>query len=600
MSCAAWLLAVAIGAPVAAQSSDAGGTAGPGEEPDAPPRLPLLGPTSLSATSSSLLQWRGDDLDVHEHDDRVLVGVERLEMLAQGDRVSVSLRLDALLPLFVRDGASWRQPCPEGLEPTCRIRPDFRLERLSVQWRSEPWLVELGDGTLALGRGIALSLTRIDTLGVDTSHRGLRVGHDDGRLFGQLAGGLFAIPALRDARGPAGTLLLPVGGAVNPQNVDRLEDMAVVPDGRDVLLVAEGGGRLGAHRDIELAAHAVRAWFDEDPESAITADGWVLGWRMTAPSLFDGSIAVHLEADAMRLDHVQRRLGLHRRRWGRAALAQVVWSAGPTSVQVDVQDLRAFLLAPDGAPPRRTYGTAPVLDRTGEVMEDASNARGAALRVGHGFEPGPWSATAGLAGYGHSPDAREDPWTGSRARAVGHGWLEIERRAIGAETDWSLTVVAGVRRHVFLEQSPYPGVGSGDLEWSTVHGTVDFGLSSGIHALEIRLEHREERRRDVRGRLAPWRRGGLTISYANADTDLSVAPMLLWNTERDVPGLRLGPLTAGRNLYPGLEARWQLGDGRHTLRLFAGRTPATRLCSNGVCRDVPAFEGVELEAVLRI
>jgi hypothetical protein len=51
--------------------------------------------------------------------------------------------------------------------------------------------------------------------------------------------------------------------------------------------------------------------------------------------------------------------------------------------------------------------------------------------------------------------------------------------------------------------------------------------------------------------------------------------------------------------YPSIEARWSFDPGTF-LRLFVGQTPGGLICSGGVCRDVPPFEGFLLQFVGRL
>jgi hypothetical protein len=52
-------------------------------------------------------------------------------------------------------------------------------------------------------------------------------------------------------------------------------------------------------------------------------------------------------------------------------------------------------------------------------------------------------------------------------------------------------------------------------------------------------------------------------------------------------------------IYPAGEVRYMFIPGS-TVRLFGGMTPGGRLCTGGVCRDVPPFQGAIAEVVLRI
>ena len=55
----------------------------------------------------------------------------------------------------------------------------------------------------------------------------------------------------------------------------------------------------------------------------------------------------------------------------------------------------------------------------------------------------------------------------------------------------------------------------------------------------------------------------------------------------------------GGGYYPSVEFKWILSPGTFA-SVFAGATPGGRLCSGGVCRDVPPFEGISLQFVGRL
>lgn len=149
-------------------------------------------------------------------------------------------------------------------------------------------------------------------------------------------------------------------------------------------------------------------------------------------------------------------------------------------------------------------------------------------------------------------------------------------------------MVGGYRRETYLHDPPGDDVGEGDVDWETVHGEIEGGLATSDHSFELRVEHRIERRRTFD--YTDYVRGGATLTYAFRGV-LSVSPILRWDTERedeDVP-----------SWYPAGEARVTFGSGSF-VRVFGGRTPGGRLCAGGICRDVPPFEGVLGELVLRL
>ena len=106
--------------------------------------------------------------------------------------------------------------------PSGAAGDDARLERIHLAYRGlGPLRVEAGDDYVAFGHGVALSLRKVDPLGLDTSLQGGRIDY--------LGSGVRA------------TVL---GGRTNPQNLDPIE-LRVVDDVNDLLAGGELSVDLG-------------------------------------------------------------------------------------------------------------------------------------------------------------------------------------------------------------------------------------------------------------------------------------------------------------------------------------------------------------------
>ncbi|MBK6529585.1 MAG: hypothetical protein IPF99_08290 [Deltaproteobacteria bacterium] len=134
-------------------------------------------------------------------------------------------------------------------------------------------------------------------------------------------------------------------------------------------------------------------------------------------------------------------------------------------------------------------------------------------------------------------------------------------------------------------------------------------------SIELRIDHRFERNYTfdaIRGfswdELLTGSRGGVALSWSHG-LPLVVSAALRWdNTKRAVGQRSLddqpwGLANAGVPLlpvlYPSLEVRWNFTINNF-VRVFGGMTPGGRVCSGGVCRDVPLFQGAIAELVLRL
>ncbi len=539
-------------------TSDSGGSGDAGGADDeGPPVLPILGATTFSMTSTSDAQYRFDNFNRNPYDDDFLALGEKLELNLQGEELRLNARLDGFLPLL-------QSTCPAGMESLCTLEGDARPERLTAHYQHGDLTVDAGDSYAVLGRGIALSLRKVDLLGVDDALRGGQVQYDGYHFYFRVLGGL-----------------------VNPQNLDPAT-LTIIHEPTDLVAGGEVGTRLGANQDIELGAHAVRVWFDKDPNTGQKATVTVVGWHFSVPALFDGRLALYGEADALRRD-MSGGLTSASTRYGRAIYGSVQLEQGNTTVLAEWKDYRDFLVAANDVEPNawRVYSAAPALEREEERYRDTYNARGGRVQVDYGFLPGPWSLSVVGILYGHNEDPAADPWDGILTE---HGYLEVQRNnvALGAhQVGWSLDASAGYRQETYLSDPFSPQVHNGDLDWRVVHATVDVGVSFGRHAFDLRIDQRFEKR--FKFDYVTYVRGGVTLTWSYAGK-LTLSPALLWDSE----------LTNRSPLYPGLEARYKFGDQGNLVRLFGGLTPGGLICSGGVCRDVPAFEGVQAEVVLRL
>lgn len=177
-----------------------------------------------SASVQGLGLWRRSRFDPRRDGD--LAGaVTRIEPRLEQGRSSLSFRLDAAL---LGDRAPGGQP---GLEPGASAG-DLRLERALLDADLGAVRLRAGDYYARVGRGMALSLRRVDPLGTDTTLRGGRLDMEIGPVRASALGGL-----------------------VNPQNFDPIEGR-VLPDVDDHVV----GGEVSVRpvRGFDVGAYALR------------------------------------------------------------------------------------------------------------------------------------------------------------------------------------------------------------------------------------------------------------------------------------------------------------------------------------------------------
>ena len=537
--------------------------------------LPLLGQTTFGMTSTTWARYRGNNYDSNIHDDSFLSLQQRFDLSLQGEELRADLRLDGFLPVFFDHSVSTSRTCPPGQETLCYLGGDARPERFSLSWNHNEWTVIGGDHYAVIGRGLALSFRKYDLLGLDESLRGGFAQYQSHRIT---------------VRG--------MGGISNPQNLDPTT-LALIRDPHDLVGGGEISTRLGANDEIDFGVHMSHVNFEDDVSSAQSGrQANVFGWHASMPQLFSGKLALYVEADALTRTW---QVGSHSRNDnGRAVYASAQLQLEKATLLTEWVDYRNFLVAPSISTSQsyRIYSSMPTMELDGFLLQirDVGNRRGGSMKFDYAFLPGPWSFALNALIYGLN-DADLDPWNGT---LVTHGWAAIRRNAdAGDRHAWNFELIGGYRRETYL-WDPAGTIGKGDVDRESVHGTLTASLAAGTHSFDFRVDHLSAREWRVAA-YSKYVLGGASLTWTYA-TKFSVAPMVRWNTEQQsvIESRAMHTYNfMGGKFYPSIEARWNFSSAMF-LSVFVGSTPAGHVCSGGVCRDVPAFEGAIGQFVFRL
>lgn len=533
---------------------------------------PIFGHTTFSLTNTTLLRYRGDNYDANLYDDDFGSLYERLDMALQGERVRLESRFDLFLPQTVFEAPR----CPFDADPRCYLTWDVRPERLTLRWEPGEWILEAGDSQLVFGRGVALSFRKVDLLGVDNALRGGHVRYQGSNFrFGAHV------------------------GVANPQNQDPI-DLSIIAERDDVVAGATVGVTSPGTSPVTIGGHALRVWFQDDEDSPFTNRAVdVAGWTLEAPALADGKLAFYLEANGMR--RTANLFDDWRVQGGRGVYSSAQLQLDNLTLLLEWKDYTNFLVAPSIAEVNtwRIYNAAPAVEYDGpQRLRGIGNQRGGGIRMDYAFLPGPWSFSVNTVLYGFSEEAPVDPWDGVLAS---HSWITLtKRQEYGEGVNWSIDFQGGARFEILLHDLPGTPYVAGDLERWMIHGRLDVTIGSGDHSFDFVVDHRHER--ELRGsQVSEFQIGGASITYTFG-VPLTLTLALRWTD------YQLGVVEAraqkdynflGGEFYPSFEGRWTFEPGTY-LGLFVGQTPGGQICSGGVCRDVPTFEGVRLTFVGRI
>ncbi|MCC6874455.1 MAG: hypothetical protein IT378_09150 [Sandaracinaceae bacterium] len=534
---------------------------------------PVFGHTSFSATSTSILRYRGNNYDANLYDDDFFSLYDRLDMALQSEQVRFETRTDVFVPFTIFDAPR----CPLGAaDPRCYLAWDVRPERFTLRWEPPEWTIEAGDSQIVFGRGMALSFRKVDLLGVDTALRG-------GHVRWQGTNVRFGLH----------------GGIANPQNQDPI-DLRIIREQDDIV----GGGSFGftvpGSTPVSVGVHALHVHFQDDASSTYTGRAVdVAGSSLEMPSLAGGALALSVEANGMRRSFSLFDQG--RVQGGRAVYASAQIQTSNLTVLFEWKDYQNYLVAPSATEANawRIYSASPPVELTGpQRLRGIGNQRGGGVKLDYAFLPGPWSFTLASVLYGFNEEPLLDPWSGA---LVTHSWATLARRQeYGESVNWSLNATGGARFEVLLHDIPSASTVAGQLDRWMVHGQLEVTAGSGDHSFDFVVDHRHEREL-IGGSVHDFQIGGASVTYTFG-VPLALTLALRWTDFQQGVVQRRAMVDynfLGGEFYPSFEGRWTFEPGTF-LNLFVGQTPGGQICSGGVCRDVPTFEGIRLTFVGRL
>ena len=521
------LLAAAAVRPAAAQSA---GSSVPAPAPASAPAPALDLPVDVTASMSAA--WH-DDRDYGE-----LFGRINLSRLWGGWQAAVRLDTSTFIDA-----------------PGPATEDRYTVEKASIGWGDRSLEVTAGDAYVSFGRGLALSLRKLDELGIDTTLRGAK---------------------LLLHRGPlAGTV---VAGYANINNVDEATG-ASVDDPYD--LIAGAQGQVAVADRVTLGAYAAAIAFHDSlglvPTDRYTDRSVQAGVIIDAPRATPHA-GFYLEAMGQEVmtepeaEH-PRGFGLYGTATAYAGKATILFEGKAygelTPLQPDLGDPAFDAVA---------YSSPPTVERVLQTIENpATEIAGGRLRADWAFSP----ALLVYANYGGFRDwhGYADPATGEIVAGTIHDpyagvearWDEARSWALFS-AGWRVVALDGsgelVRRdgHVELDASQ-----ALDARWSlTLHGLHE---QVGKHESQILDES--------------FRQGTITAGF-RFQPSLTVAGGYDYTTEPTQPKRDYWNATVGWDLTPS-----------SSLGLLVGSMRGGLKCISGVCRVLPPFEGVKLSATLR-
>ncbi|MCA9710458.1 MAG: hypothetical protein KDK70_31750, partial [Myxococcales bacterium] len=560
--------------------------------------------------------WYRDNHDIQESNDHFVSLVGRLNVGVDTRLPKVTLGTQLRL-----DGQKIWFPSGQDCSGDCvDIGDDLRLERVTVRADTRRFSVYAGDFNVNFGRGLALSVRRIDEIGVDATIKGGRADFRSKPVRATAIAGF----ANRQNSDFATRQLIPDPGypAQSYTFSQDTEHRACDPAGRRTPTVGNpfwavcsdlvAGGRLEGTLPgkVDLGAHYVHIDFgDEITDGVIDEHLHLMGGDVARSRIagvwdvFVGASGILRNPQVRGIPQAEALSTLPLQGYG--VYGSNTLRLGETTVLLEGKHYRDYLVALSQNALLQ-YTENPTLEREDQAVPGNTNATGGRLRLDHLIRPRGLTLYISSLEYLYNDTVGFDQFEHPNARLASHSYGGIIWRR--PQTDFVLQLSGGYR---YERWRSTPRGHETWLRRRFPHGeaylTIPVAQRRGLlHAITIRGEGRWEnlvtspvQREDFfRGvlslgySLSPW----FSISWVQGvDTEAPVPP-----GEPSLTGERCQP---GANslcrphLWPGVQAKVNLFNSSF-LSIFAGRRFGGPICVNGSCRVLPDFEGVRGELVV--
>jgi len=480
---------------------------------------------NLRVLNTTVLDYRGDNRNGDATDDEFGLGLNKLYLDGRMDDTTLNLQVDTVV----------LSNLPDAPASPSAYRNDARLERINVTHSMGDAQLVLGDSHLQLGRGIALSLRRVDELGSDQVLRGGGFGWQ---------GDLVSAKAF--------------AGWTNVANLDAVTQR-YMKDPNDVLAGASATMHLGR---ADLSFHGLYLRPSESQVPAIANDDSTrLGGAYLDLPVTDW-LTLYAEGALEQYRVVAKDFQ------GTAAYMAADLDLQIVSLLVEGLYLDQFEVigSKDDLLNRRTsYNQPPTLERIDQEVLDNRDVRGGRVKLSRAFLDGSLVLyTSGMLRRFGADEAAMD--------AV-HGYGGFEYTYDGGRSRWYAS--AGYREERMASD--------GHLQKTMEHAETDWVQSiGGPWALHLTVGH-EQRTLDEHA----YMRGTTLVGFDRAGWG-SLMAEVGYDTQYEE---RQQTFLAG--ILAVTTADWM------TLKAIVGSQRGGIKCIGGVCRDFPAFSGARLEATLQ-
>ncbi|MHB8421102.1 MAG: hypothetical protein ACYDCL_23790 [Myxococcales bacterium] len=492
---------------------------------------------------------------------------------------------------------------------------NFDLEKFSLNYLGEHLDITLGDFYLSYGRGIVVSLLKVDALGVDTTVRGLNARFHWGGFSASVAGGVTNVVNTDEATGevapdPEDAVLaarleyrlphwftLGVDGAGFFQNPQTSLLQSYTPGSPTTSLGLGLGSFFGSVRGQPWPPGSTPSGVSDTGNFSVTLDlPWLGRWGK-----------LYLEEARQVESTYTNGCGLYPRsllqfeNWSQLSGNPAEWANCSSQGQHENTSGNAF------------FASADVFLGPATLLVEYKNYQGFNFPVLSGLSSGMFPAFYQQNVYNNPPNLEEifqeetvtTSIQGPRARldfkvsdhvtpffSVAYfeddtNWYDIWDAYAGADVSWQghrshASVSIGRRLEIDNQLSSSPG-SSFQQEWWVQYDAVQ--VLGDVYSLELEGLHRRYDLDVLSGH--PWSWGYAYLSLKRSAWTATLG----YEYDTQVPA-------EWRTENPNVGFSWIISD-HYTVRAFAGGREAGLRCINGVCRYFPGFTGASAELVAR-
>ena len=557
-------------------------------------------------------EWYRENYNIESGDDNFVTLVTRTNIgqdtRTQKATIGTQIRVDGQKIWFPSG-----QDCGGG---TCvPIEDDLRLERTTLRVDTKHVSVYAGDFNVQMGRGMGLSVRKIDEIGVDATIKGGRVDVRTKPIramgmagFSNRQNSDFATRQLiPDAGFPARSYTFAPAIGDGFCDVEGSLDDSVGNRFWSVCSDFVGGARLEGTLPgrVDLGANYGYIDFGEELTPGVideymhTVGGDVSRARIAKVwDLYVGGMGIFRNPNLRGTEFASEGFN------GYGIYGSNTFVLGTTTLLLEGKHYENYMMATQQISLLQ-YTENPTLEREDQQVPGNYNATGGRARLDHTWRDAGVTLFVNTLEYAYAENRTENQFDGEDGgRLATHNYGGLIYRK--PHSDFVLQASGGYRYERWLEPQ---GGSDSTLRRKFPHGEVYISIPVGqsgdmTHSLSVRGEGRWETfvtaaQREVFFRglftlgysLSPW----FSVSYLQGvDTEIAVPPgEPSLTTERCEGGQGS---TCRPHLWPGVQVKINLFNSSF-IRIFGGRQVGGRVCVNGSCRTLPDFEGVRSELV---